>query len=325
MIVLLVTSHAWADVLFSNLGPGDSFLPGGNLVGATSVGQRRIAVPFQTPPIRQFQFDGFEAPIGGADAIVRASLCIDAAGQPGPAIAHYVQTVGATLTLRRWTSADKPLLEGGTRYWIVTPSIDVRQLVWGSNTIGQRAGGLASVAGGPWSPLDEDRSSPAYRITVVAAVGACCFSTAGACVITQVVDCDAAGGNFDAGIACGPAFCPPAPPRGGCCNPGTSVCTVTTLETCTALGGAWRGDNTSCNLAICPVVLPTGACCLGATCDLSISVFCSIRGGRYLGNGSTCSPVGGVNPCCPADFNNSGEVSVQDLFDFIASYFAGCP
>jgi hypothetical protein len=69
------------------------------------------------------------------------------------------------------------------------------------------------------------------------------------------------------------------------------------LETCTALGGTWRGDNTSCNLAICPVVLPTGACCLGATCDLSISVFCSIRGGRYLGNGSTCSPVGGVNPC----------------------------
>ena len=26
-----------------------------------------------------------------------------------------------------------------------------------------------------------------------------------------------------------------------------------------------------------------------------------------------------------ADFNNSGTVSVQDIFDFLAAYFAGCP
>jgi hypothetical protein len=28
---------------------------------------------------------------------------------------------------------------------------------------------------------------------------------------------------------------------------------------------------------------------------------------------------------CAADFNNSGSVSVQDIFDFLAAYFAGCP
>jgi len=28
---------------------------------------------------------------------------------------------------------------------------------------------------------------------------------------------------------------------------------------------------------------------------------------------------------CGADFNNSGTVSVQDIFDFLAAYFAGCP
>jgi hypothetical protein len=28
---------------------------------------------------------------------------------------------------------------------------------------------------------------------------------------------------------------------------------------------------------------------------------------------------------CPADFNNSGGLSVQDIFDFLAAYFAGCP
>jgi len=28
---------------------------------------------------------------------------------------------------------------------------------------------------------------------------------------------------------------------------------------------------------------------------------------------------------CPGDFNNSGSVSVQDIFDFLSAYFAGCP
>ncbi len=30
-------------------------------------------------------------------------------------------------------------------------------------------------------------------------------------------------------------------------------------------------------------------------------------------------------PACPADFNNSGSVSVQDIFDFLGAYFAASP
>ena len=30
-------------------------------------------------------------------------------------------------------------------------------------------------------------------------------------------------------------------------------------------------------------------------------------------------------PSCIADFNNSGGVSVQDIFDFLAGYFSGDP
>lgn len=30
-------------------------------------------------------------------------------------------------------------------------------------------------------------------------------------------------------------------------------------------------------------------------------------------------------PACPADVNHNGEVSVQDMFDFLAAWFAGCP
>jgi hypothetical protein len=32
-----------------------------------------------------------------------------------------------------------------------------------------------------------------------------------------------------------------------------------------------------------------------------------------------------VHQACPADFNGSGAISVQDIFDFLAAYFAGCP
>ncbi len=58
----------------------------------------------------------------------------------------------------------------------------------------------------------------------------------------------------------------------------------------------------------------TGACTVVdiATCEtLELSVLAG-----------ACSPTS----CrfCPADYNRSGELSVQDVFDFLASYFGGC-
>jgi glucose/arabinose dehydrogenase len=38
---------------------------------------------------------------------------------------------------------------------------------------------------------------------------------------------------------------------------------------------------------------------------------------RYVGGGGACAPS------CPADFNQNGTISVQDIFDFLAAYFAG--
>jgi hypothetical protein len=32
-----------------------------------------------------------------------------------------------------------------------------------------------------------------------------------------------------------------------------------------------------------------------------------------------------VNTTCPADFNHAGGLTVQDIFDFLAAWFAGCP
>jgi hypothetical protein len=40
---------------------------------------------------------------------------------------------------------------------------------------------------------------------------------------------------------------------------------------------------------------------------------------------STSTPATlNITTCCDADFNHSGTVSVQDIFDFLAAYFAGC-
>lgn len=46
----------------------------------------------------------------------------------------------------------------------------------------------------------------------------------------------------------------------------------------------------------------------------------------YRGNTArTLTPVVSLIPCCTADFNSSGAVTVQDIFDFLSEYFAGGP
>jgi hypothetical protein len=69
----------------------------------------------------------------------------------------------------------------------------------------------------------------------------------------------------------------------------------------------------------------TGACCNHSTggCLVLPQADCQTFGGTFLGFGAACSPANCI--ACPADFNNSGTVSVQDIFDFLAAYFAGCP
>ena len=38
---------------------------------------------------------------------------------------------------------------------------------------------------------------------------------------------------------------------------------------------------------------------------------------RYVGVSGTC-------PSCPADFNGTDGLNVQDIFDFLSAWFAGC-
>lgn len=76
----------------------------------------------------------------------------------------------------------------------------------------------------------------------------------------------------------------------------------------------------SLEVTVTPAV---GACCSGwgtsKTCQIVPPSSCVGFGpdNAYRGNCTTCTPTS----CCPADYNNNGTVSIQDLFDYLMAYF----
>jgi hypothetical protein len=110
-------------------------------------------------------------------------------------------------------------------------------------------------------------------------------------------------------------------PTGTCCVP-ASVCFVTTVTDCTNQAGVFT-VNAACTPTDPCVVTPTGACCAGTTCSVIEQSACSGANTHYAGDNSTCNAAGNnTTPCCKADFNQNGSVTVQDIFDFLAAYFS---
>ncbi|MFN7021934.1 MAG: hypothetical protein ACK4WH_11485 [Phycisphaerales bacterium] len=115
----------------------------------------------------------------------------------------------------------------------------------------------------------------------------------------------------------------PLPTQAACCLADGS-CQVALLDACPS-GATQQAPGTTCAPNNCPPPAQPGACCnrSSTTCTVTLAAICTPVGGNYLGDGTTCSP----NPCpapCPADFNGSGNLTVQDIFDFLSAYFVGC-
>ncbi len=70
----------------------------------------------------------------------------------------------------------------------------------------------------------------------------------------------------------------------------------------------------------------SGACCAGSTCSVTDSASCTGANTSYAGDNTVCNaPGNNTAPCCKADYNHSGTVTVQDIFDFLGAYFTQNP
>lgn len=70
----------------------------------------------------------------------------------------------------------------------------------------------------------------------------------------------------------------------------------------------------------------TGACCRGSICVLAAAAECAATGERFAGAGIACNASLQIQtPCCRADFDQSGTVSIDDLFLYLNAWFTGAP
>jgi hypothetical protein len=145
---------------------------------------------------------------------------------------------------------------------------------------------------------------------------------------------------------------------GACCDPG-GACTLTTSAACGS--GDYRGDGTACSPSPCTPIMeqvtvtksgsgtgvvtgsPPGIAC-GGVCSFAYAHGLSLTlaatadaNSEFMGWSGACS---GTSDCiatisgplavtarfrCRGDFNDSGVVSVQDIFDFLNAWFSGDP
>ena len=169
------------------------------------------------------------------------------------------------------------------------------------------AGGLGSVC--------EPNSCP-QPVACCKADGSCTFGLPAACTDGTP------GAN---GSTCTPNTCPQ--PVACCFADGN--CTFVLAASCTGTPGA---SGSSCTPNDCPQPV-TGTCCRGTTCNTSVAEASCTAPGAGIGAVYAAGPLGNncnvtnnrAAPCCYPDFNKTAGVTVQDIFDYLAAWFAGSP
>lgn len=97
---------------------------------------------------------------------------------------------------------------------------------------------------------------------------------------------------------------------------------VATASQIGTLPSPFTGSGTFSAAAYIAPSSSNGACCAGATCSATPESACTGPNQRFVGGGTTCNAPGNfITPCCTADFNQVGGITVQDIFDFLGAYF----
>ncbi len=113
-------------------------------------------------------------------------------------------------------------------------------------------------------------------------------------------------------------------------TPDSGSSALTAGTTYYLLVGDWGtsdgGGATSYTITV-PGTAANGRCCIGARCAIVTSSGCTASGSAgaaFTAGASDCNAGGGATtPCCFADYNKAGGITVQDIFDFLTDYFTG--
>ena len=155
--------------------------------------------------------------------------------------------------------------------------------------------------------------------TVAPPVGACCLPGNVCSAGQSAAACSSASGTYKGdNSVCTPDPCTPPPPTGACCLSNNTCSAGLTQALCQISGGTYKGDNSACTIGLCTPA--TGACCVNRVCSVVAGI--AACGGVYQGDSTVCGQAGNPTTCCPANFNQTGGVSVQDIFDFLSAWFS---
>ncbi|MFN7020270.1 MAG: GC-type dockerin domain-anchored protein [Phycisphaerales bacterium] len=184
---------------------------------------------------------------------------------------------------------------------------------------------LIRVAGGGTAGLNANRFIIQICSAASSTSGACCCTQACTCTFlasASACTCDGCEtGVWIPGGVCTPVdYCQI---KGACCG-ANQTCLLTFEQDCP---GSFLGVGAPCGpVNPCAQTSLLGACCKGSTCQPSSVSECLGANTRFAGVGTVCNIPGNfLTPCCLADFNQSGSLTVQDLFDFMAAYFTADP
>jgi hypothetical protein len=166
--LLCFTGSSFAGVIYSNLGPGNSF--GGDY---TSV---HPTLPFSDAVRFVAGTSGALAdvlvPVGDVNGLLTFDLYQDSGGQPGTLLESWTNVTVPTdpliPTLLSLTSAAQPFLSSGTQYWFVATSAPIVVspsfgLFWSASTQVSSGGFWSSTNGGPFTG-SVDLVPPAIRL-----------------------------------------------------------------------------------------------------------------------------------------------------------------